>query len=68
MVWVKGIVGVILVVLGAGWIGQGVGWLPGSFMTGQVQWAIIGLVLLVIGAWLLWSVVQARRSVGARAG
>ena len=28
----------------------------------------IALVLLVIGAWLLWSVVQARRSVGARAG
>jgi hypothetical protein len=68
MAWVKGIVGVILVLLGAVWTGQGLGLLPGSFMTGQRQWAIIGLVLLAIGIWLLWSVVQARRSAGARAG
>src|SRR5690349_13547799 len=66
MVWVKGIVGVILVLLGAVWIGQGVGLLPGSFMTGQLQWAIIGLVLVIVGAWLLWGVARDRRSVGAR--
>ncbi len=28
---------------------QGIGLLPGSFMTGQAQWALIGLVLIVIG-------------------
>ena len=68
MAWVKGIIGGVLVLLGAVWIGQGVGLLPGSFMTGQLQWAIVGLVLLAIGVWLVWSVVQARRSAGARAG
>ncbi len=66
--WVKGIIGVLLVLVGAVWIGQGLGLLPGSFMTGQLQWAIVGLVLLAIGLWLLWGLVQARRSAGARTG
>jgi hypothetical protein len=67
MAWLKGIVGALLVLIGVVWLGQGVGFLPGSFMTGQMMWAIIGLVLLVVGGWLLWSVVRARRSVGAGA-
>src|SRR5437660_413458 len=49
MTWVKGIVGVVLVLIGLVWIGQGTGLLPGSFMTGQRQWAVIGLVLLIAG-------------------
>jgi glucose dehydrogenase len=64
MTWVKGIVGVVLVLIGLVWIGQGTGLLPGSFMTGQRQWAVIGLVLLIVG-WLLWTVVRGRRAVGA---
>ena len=68
MVWVKGILGAILVLFGAVWLGQGIGLLPGSFMTGQLMWAIIGLVLLVVGAWLLWGVARAVRSIGAGAG
>jgi hypothetical protein len=67
MAWLKGIVGALLVLIGVVWLGQGVGFLPGSFMTGQMMWAIIGLVLLVVGGWLLWSVVRARRSVRAGA-
>jgi hypothetical protein len=54
MTWLRGIAGVVCVLIGLGWIGQGLGFLPGSFMTGQLQWAIIGAVLLVIGIWLLW--------------
>jgi len=41
---------------GAIWILQGIGVLPGSFMTGQIMWAAIGAVLLFISALLLWSV------------
>jgi hypothetical protein len=61
MTWLRGISGVVCVLIGLGWIGQGIGLLPGSFMTGQMQWAIIGAVLLVIGVWLLWGL--RRRSV-----
>jgi biotin transporter BioY len=64
MMWVKLVGGVVLLLLGLVWLGQGIGFIRGSFMTGQAMWAIIGAVLVVIAAWLLWSVVQSRR-VGA---
>ena len=54
MTWVRGIAGVVCVLIGLGWIGQGIGLLPGSMMSGQIQWAVIGAVLLVLGVWLLW--------------
>jgi hypothetical protein len=65
MVWIKGIVGIVLVLLGLLWIGQGTGVLPGSVMSGKPMWAIIGLVLVVVGGWLLWSVARARGAIGA---
>jgi hypothetical protein len=65
VIWVKGIVGVICVLIGLGWIGQGTGLLPGSVMSGQLMWAIIGAVLVVVGGWLLRSVVRARSATGA---
>ena len=43
------VIAVLLVLLGLGWIGQGLGFLPGSLMSGQVIWAVIGAVLLVAG-------------------
>ncbi len=60
MGWVKGAVGVVCVLIGLVWIGQGTNVLPGSFMSGQSMWAIIGLVVLGVGAWLLWSLVRGR--------
>jgi hypothetical protein len=60
MTWAKGIVGVVLVLVGLLWIGQGINLVPGSFMSGQVQFAVIGLVLLVVGGWLLWGVSRGR--------
>ena len=62
MTWLKGIVGVVFVLLGLVWIGQGTNILPGSFMSGQSMWAIIGLVLLIVGGWLT-SLARARASV-----
>ena len=40
---------------GVVWILQGIGVLPGSFMTGQIVWAAIGGVLLFVSALLLWA-------------
>jgi hypothetical protein len=33
---------------------QGINVLPGSSMTGQTQWAVIGGILIVVAAGLLW--------------
>ncbi len=49
------IVAILLMGMGLVWILQGVNVLPGSFMTGQIQWAyrggaaaLVGLVLLIL--------------------
>ena len=47
------VLGVILVLVGILWILQGINVLPGSFMTGQIQYAILGAVLGVGGLALL---------------
>jgi sterol desaturase/sphingolipid hydroxylase (fatty acid hydroxylase superfamily) len=47
------IVAVLLILVGIGWFLQGIGVLPGSFMTGQIQWAIYGGIAVVIGIGLL---------------
>lgn len=43
------VIGTLFVLLGIIWILQGINVLPGSFMTGQMQWAIYGLIAVVIG-------------------
>ena len=43
------VVGVIALLTGGVWILQGLGILPGSFMSGQRTWLLIGLVVAVIG-------------------
>jgi uncharacterized membrane protein HdeD (DUF308 family) len=52
---VKNIVGVLLVLAGLIWILQGTSVLPGSYMTGQMKWAVYGAVLLVAGIIVLMS-------------
>lgn len=47
------ILGVLLAFIGAVWFLQGINVLPGSFMTGQTKWAIIGGVAFVAGIVLL---------------
>ncbi|HEX4298820.1 MAG TPA: hypothetical protein VHZ56_12430 [Devosia sp.] len=48
------IVGIILVLLGAVWIGQGSNLIGGSVMSGQSQWLWIGIVVLIVGIVALW--------------
>jgi type IV secretory pathway VirB6-like protein len=47
------ILGAILVLFGAIWFLQGINVLPGSFMTGQIQWALYGGIAVVAGISLL---------------
>ena len=42
------------------WILQGIGVLPGSFMTGQAVWAVIGAILVTVAGALLIIVVRSR--------
>jgi hypothetical protein len=43
------IAGGLMILMGGVWLLQGIGILPGSFMTGQVFWAVMGAVLLAVG-------------------
>ena len=43
------IVAVLLVLAGAVWFLQGINVLPGSFMTGQIRWAIYGGMAFAAG-------------------
>ena len=56
-----GIFGVLLLLTGLVWIGQGLGYIKGSFMTGEVLWFWIGVGCAVVGAALLGFTVFRRR-------
>ena len=43
------IVGLVLLFFGTVWVLQGINILPGSFMTGQIQWAVYGGIADVAG-------------------
>jgi hypothetical protein len=53
------VVGVLMCLLGGVWLFQGIGVLEGSFMTGRWFWAVVGVILLVLGVRM---VVRARRA------
>ena len=46
---VLNLVGVLLLLAGGVWFLQGINIIPGSFMTGQTKWAIIGAICVVAG-------------------
>jgi protein-S-isoprenylcysteine O-methyltransferase Ste14 len=50
---VRIVIGVVLCLAGLVWIAQGTNVLHGSGMSGHGQWAVFGVILLVIGAALL---------------
>ena len=50
--------GVLMVLMGGIWFLQGINVLPGSFMTGELRWAVYGGLLAAAGIWLL---VRAKR-------
>jgi hypothetical protein len=44
----------LLILGGSVWFLQGINVLPGSFMTGQIEWAIYGGFAVLLGAVLLF--------------
>jgi hypothetical protein len=50
---VRGVL-VIALLVGVVWIGQGVGLIRGSFMTGHIEWSIIGGLVSGAAAIALW--------------
>ena len=59
------IVGVLLILAGGLWFLQGISVLPGSLMSGQIQWAVYGGLAFLIGIVLL---VFANRRAASKTG
>ena len=47
------VAGVLAVLMGTVWFLQGINVLPGSFMTGQIRWAVYGAIAMALGVMLL---------------
>ena len=58
------IVGVLVTMMGVTWFLQGINILPGSFMTGQIQWAYYGGIAAIVGVGMI--VAANRRRAGAK--
>ena len=43
------VLGALLILFGIIWFLQGINILPGSFMTGQIKWAVYGSCAAVVG-------------------
>jgi hypothetical protein len=59
------IIGALAVLVGGVWIGQGAGFIKGSFMTGSPTWLAIGLLCLVVGLFLIFLSVRPRTTGGS---
>ena len=44
----------LLIIIGGIWSLQGANILPGSFMTGQIEWLVIGIIFIAAGIGLIW--------------
>jgi hypothetical protein len=54
--WVRGVVGVLFILVGAIWIAQGTNLLGGSMMSGHGQYAVLGAIVALVGvALLVWA-------------
>ncbi len=47
------VVGILLILVGVVWFLQGINLLPGSFMTGQPEWAVAGVLTFLAGFWMI---------------
>jgi biotin transporter BioY len=54
--WSKLIGGIVLVLVGVFWMLQGLNVIQGYLMSGQTTFFVVGIVVALVGAWLLWSV------------
>ncbi|HEX5316643.1 MAG TPA: hypothetical protein VFX22_08330 [Candidatus Kapabacteria bacterium] len=48
------VIAILIALVGIVWLGQGIGLIRGSFMTGEARWAIIGGIMIVVAAGIFW--------------
>jgi biotin transporter BioY len=61
--WSKLIGGIVLVLVGVFWMLQGLNVVRGQLMSGQTTFFVVGVIVALVGAWLLWSVRAGRGKV-----
>ena len=54
------IVAALLALVGLTFIGQGLGYIGGSAMSGSSFWAIVGVILVVVAGFVAWIAFRAR--------
>lgn len=54
MIIARYVLAAVLALVGLVWIGQGIGMLGGSSMSGQPVFAVLGAALLLVGVVLAW--------------
>lgn len=59
--WLPLALGLLAIVIGALWTVQGLGYVPGSVMTGQRVWALVGPAVGLVGLIVLSIALHARR-------
>ena len=52
------VLGLLAMIAGAVWILQGSGVLPGSFMTGQLMWLVIGIIVAIVGLAVAYNAIR----------
>lgn len=60
MRWIRAAGGMLLTLVGLLWILQGVNVIGGSGMSGHGQYAVLGLIVGLIGIWLLQGAIWSR--------
>jgi uncharacterized membrane protein HdeD (DUF308 family) len=63
MKWFLNILGVVMVLIGVVWFFQGINVLLGSFMSGDSLYAVLGIILVVVGIIILAFSNRSRKAV-----
>jgi hypothetical protein len=54
-VWIRGIAGIIFLLIGSLWIAQGLGAAKGSAMSGHPAYAVLGALAALVGIYFVYS-------------
>lgn len=60
------VIGIVAVIIGGVFAGQGLNLIPGSSMTGDRKWFYIGLVIVIVGLFLVVRGLRRRTGNGPR--
>jgi len=60
------VLGTLVVLAGAVWTLQGLGYIGGSFMSGATLWAVIGPIVLLVGLAIIYLAVRGMRRSGSQ--